>query len=170
MKKCLLLVFVVFSLNAVAQNDSNSRSSIFSAYLKVGSFYGQSTPTQKIQGFAYNPYISFGKKLKFNLGYLIVSLDTNGQGIDTLETQIDNFEIGLSFEERIPNTNLFIGGGLNLFGEDGDNPFLGNRVMANAGYILDGNLASFSVQASRTFNRNGGISGSLLMFGIDIRF
>jgi len=157
-------------MNAVAQNDSNSRSSIFSATLKIGSFYGQSTPTQKIQGFAYNPYISFGKELKFNLGYLIVSLDTNGQGIDTLETRIDNFEIGLSFEERIPNTNLYLGGGFNLLSRgDGGNPFEGNRVMANAGYLLDETL-DFSVQASRTFNRNPGISGSLLMFGLGIRF
>jgi hypothetical protein len=70
---------------------------------------------------------------------------------------------------HIPNTNLYIGGGLNLFGGDGDSPFGGNRVMANAGYILDESL-DFSVQASRTFNRNPGISGSLLMFGIGIRF
>ncbi|MDA0778681.1 MAG: hypothetical protein O3C19_06430 [Bacteroidetes bacterium] len=46
---------------------------------------------------------------------------------------------------------------------------MGNRVMINTGYLIDETF-DLSVQASRTFNRNPGISGSLLMFGLGIRF
>jgi hypothetical protein len=171
--KMYLLFLVFFTVNCSAQTDSTDgekRESIFNATLKTGSFTGQSSPLQKIQGFAYNPYLSFGKKVKLNIGFLIVNLDTNGQGIDTLDTQIDNFEIGLSFEENIRKTNLYVGGGLNLLGSNGgSNPFMGNRVLVNVGYLIEGTF-DLSIQASRTFHRNPGISGSLLMFGLGIRF
>ena len=101
MKKSLLFVAILFTISSLAQSDSTSRNSNFNATLKLGSFNGQSSPTQKIQGFAYNPYLSFGNTIKFNLGFLIVSLDTNGQGIDTLNTELSNFEVGLSFEEFV---------------------------------------------------------------------
>ena len=164
MKKSLLFVAILFTISSLAQSDSTSRNSYFNATLKLGSFSGQSSPTQKIQGFAYNPYLSFGNKIKLNLGFLIVSLDTNGQGIDTLNTELSNFEVGLSFEEFVGKTNLYVGGGFNL-----SENFTGNRVMINTGYLIDKTF-DLSLQASRTFNRNPGISGSLLMFGLGIRF
>jgi hypothetical protein len=98
-----------------------------------------------------------------------VSLDTNGQGIDTLNTELSNFEVGLSFEEFVGKTNLYVGGGFNLLGNNKSENFNGNRVMINMGYLIDKTF-DLSVQASRTFNRNPGISGSLLMFGLGIRF
>jgi|GEM_PF-675684 hypothetical protein len=169
MKKSLLFVAILFTISSLAQSDSTSRNSYFNATLKLGSFSGQSSPTQKIQGFAYNPYLCFGNKIKLNLGFLIVSLDTNGQGIDTLNTELSNFEVGLSFEEFVGKTNIYIGGGFNLLGNNKSENFNGNRVMINMGYLIDKTF-DLSVQASRTFNRNPGISGSLLMFGLGIRF
>ena len=47
MKKSLLFVAILFTISSLAQSDSTSRNSNFNATLKLGSFSGQSSPTQK---------------------------------------------------------------------------------------------------------------------------
>ena len=166
MKNLILLISMLFCLNLAAQTDTSQRKSWVSATMKLGSFNGSLFSTDEIRGFALNPVVSFGKTVKLNVGCLRVNLDTIGRGLDSIRPTFDRFQLGLSFEQQIPNTSLYVGAAYDLSAPRA-NARASNMVSIRMGYLISENT-DFSVQSSRIFAGLPDPSGNVILFGFRV--
>lgn len=168
MKIFLVSILVGLSLGVFAQSDTVSQIPWIRASYKIGNFSGSLFPNSNVNGTATNPQLSFGKNVRANLGFMIVRFDTTEQAVDSADMLFTRFQLGLSFEQEIRNTNLYVGGAYDLMPANRGRG-VGNMVSMRMGYLLQ-NRIDFSVQSSKIFGRSPEPSGTILLFGFGLRF
>ena len=168
MKNLILIILLFLSLSVIAQKDTTSKTSRITASCKLGSFSGSISPNSNVNGRAINPQVSFGTNVRANVGFMILRFDTIGQAIDSAKMIYSRIQLGVSFEQEIGKTNLYVGGAYDVMPNYGGRG-IGNMVSMRVGYLIHKTI-DLSVQSSKMFGRSPEPSGNLYVFGFGWRF
>lgn len=161
-KHLFLISFLSLTQLVSGQVDSVHSLPFFHFSLDLGGFQGSSPLTEKkVYGSTVSTHLALGRSVKFNVGGTLVNLDTTYHNVDSLPTRVNRFEIGITGEQTLPNSSIYLKGGyfLPLSGDQG------HRVMGQVGYEFT-RAVKIYLQTSKTFDKSRTINGNIFAFGI----
>lgn len=162
-----ILTFLSLYCHSIAQNDTTRVPFEFGVKMSLGHLKGDYINGNKnISSGCYAPQIELGRKLKFNIGAIILRTDSLSAA-DTFGQKLSRLAIGFSFKEHLGKSNLYMQGSYSLLLRENIGPEKeGHYILLEIGQTMPDTYVDLFLSAGRLFDKEKIYTGTTFNFGI----